>query len=351
MLSFSQSHQLQPHHAREAAFPHDVRRAHDHVVCAARKIEFPSVCFPFGFSWAAIYRRQPCSVYPQDCLIYMECYHPAMKTPGIALPDLHMQVLYFGSRRLMNAVRRTARPAACWTLHWNQTHTATVAFGGRHWRLGPESLSLTAPRTVCEETLAPGEEHTYLHFVLGPRYDRVQSRVLVLPADGPVRELLKTLSDSYRRKNALEHGDAFGIHALICLVLREIPESFWPSLPTDPRIRRTLQTLDERFNEEITNPVLAADAGLATTSFLRLFAAQVGEPPQRYLLRRRLDRAANLLTQTDLSMDDIAEQCGFCDRNYFTSRFSRLYGRGPATYRRHGKMPMQEVPPQPYLIV
>lgn len=257
-----------------------------------------------------------------------------MKISGVALPDLHIQVLYFGSRSMRPALRRQTAPTPCWVLHWNQTRTATLRFNGRLWRLGPDSISLTAPRTVVEETMADGEEHTYLHFMLGPRYDRIESRALVLPATGDLRRLLKTLSDSYRQKDRLDHVDEFGVHALACLVLRAIPESFWPAPPDDPRIVAALRVLDERFGEKITNPSLAKAANMATRSFQRLFRQQAGEPPQRYLMRRRLEQAALLLAQTERSVDDIAAACGFCDRNYFSVHFKRVYRVGPATYRR-----------------
>jgi transcriptional regulator GlxA family with amidase domain len=87
------------------------------------------------------------------------------------------------------------------------------------------------------------------------------------------------------------------VHALICLILRDIPDSFWPTPPADPRIQNALQTLDEQFGATIANPSLARAAGLATSSFLRLFTRQVGEPPQRYLMRRRIEQAP-LLTRT-----------------------------------------------------
>lgn len=257
-----------------------------------------------------------------------------MKISGIPLPDLHVQVVYFGSRSFERDIHRITPPSATWILHWNQTRTATVRFEGRLSRLEPNVISLATPRTVAEETLRLGEEHTYLHFLLGPRYDRVQPQVLVLPARGTVRRLLKTLSDSYRSKDRLDHHDEFGVQALICLVLREIPDSLWPEPPGDVRIQQAMRTLNERFGEKITNPDLAEAAGLATNSFLRLFAQHTGESPQRYLMRRRLEQAAVLLVRTDHPIEQIAHKCGFCDRNYFSACFARYYERGPAAYRK-----------------
>lgn len=281
-----------------------------------------------------IIHQPPANVYKRNCQECLKLYHRGVKISGIALPDLHVQVVYFGSRRFDRAVRRQTTPLPCWALQWNRTRTATIRFEGNLWRLGPDVMSLAAPRTVAAETMRLGEEHTYLHFMLGPRYDRVESQVLVLPAVGAIGRLLEDLSDSYRRKDRLDPQDEFGVHALISLVLREIPPSFWPPPPVDARIRTTLGVLDERFGDNITNAQLAREAGLATSSFLRLFAQQVGEPPHRYLMRRRLEQASIMLTQTSLPIDDIAAACGFCDRSYFSVCFRRYYSRGPATYRK-----------------
>jgi AraC-like DNA-binding protein len=257
-----------------------------------------------------------------------------MNISGIALPDIHISVHYFGSRRFDRSVDRKTAPWPCWILHWNQTPTATLRFQDRFWRLPPTVLSLVAPRTIAHETFGIGEECTYLHFNLGPRYDRVESRALVLPARGAIRTLLKELSDDYRRKDRLDPVDEFGVHALIALVLREIPPSFWPRPPADPRIQAALKTMDQRFGEPLDNAQLAKQAGLATSSFLRIFRQGVGEPPQRYLACRRFEQAALMLAQTDRSIEDIAAACGFCDRNYFTACFKRHYNCGPAAYRR-----------------
>ncbi len=61
------------------------------------------------------------------------------------------------------------------------------------------------------------------------------------------------------------------------------------------------------------------------------------EAPQEHLRRMRLQRAAQLLSGTDETIDWIAESCGFGERNYLSRVFAAAYGVGPATYRRqHG---------------
>jgi AraC family L-rhamnose operon regulatory protein RhaS len=61
---------------------------------------------------------------------------------------------------------------------------------------------------------------------------------------------------------------------------------------------------------------------------------EVGKPPARYLRETRLANAATMLAHSQASIEAIAEVCGFCDRNYFSTVFRKGYGVGPATYRR-----------------
>lgn len=257
-----------------------------------------------------------------------------MKASGVSLPDLPIHILYFGSRRLVRRIDRTGQLTASWVIHWNRTRTATLTHAGITWKLGPEHLVLVAPRTAVHETMAIGEEHTYLHFSLGPQFDRVRPQALRIPTRGPLRVLLEQLSSSYRRKDELDRRDWFAAQALVAWVLGSVPASTWPAAQPGPRIREAMEYLHVHYGQPVANRELAERALLSTNAFVRLFSHEAGQPPQRYLMALRVDRAAQLLLHTARSVKEIARDCGFCDRNYFTVIFRRYYGAGPATYRR-----------------
>ncbi|HEY3377796.1 MAG TPA: helix-turn-helix transcriptional regulator [Armatimonadota bacterium] len=73
---------------------------------------------------------------------------------------------------------------------------------------------------------------------------------------------------------------------------------------------------------------------MSPRSLLRQCTAMLGEPPIAYLLRIRLDKAAELLTTSALAITEIAECVGFRDSNYFTRQFHRRFGVPPIVYRR-----------------
>lgn len=92
------------------------------------------------------------------------------------------------------------------------------------------------------------------------------------------------------------------------------------------------------INDNLTeNPSLEEIAGTVNLSphhFSRLFKESVGLSPHRYLISQRVERARRLLEDTELTVADVAEACGFSHQQHLTRHFSRLVGVPPATYRR-----------------
>lgn len=80
---------------------------------------------------------------------------------------------------------------------------------------------------------------------------------------------------------------------------------------------------------------LAARCGLSYERFRKAFAAAVGEPPARYRLRRRIDRAKTLLT-AGATIAETAETLGFCDVYFFSRQFRAATGTTPARFRGRG---------------
>ena len=80
--------------------------------------------------------------------------------------------------------------------------------------------------------------------------------------------------------------------------------------------------------------VLARIATLSPSRLTHLFTASLGIPPQRYVERERLTRAAQLLASTDRAVGEIARDVGWDDPLYFSRRFSQLHGHSPTAYRR-----------------
>lgn len=79
---------------------------------------------------------------------------------------------------------------------------------------------------------------------------------------------------------------------------------------------------------------LAKAAALPVRSFRRRFQAAFGEPPHRWLARRRIARARHLLQENRLSLSETALDVGFASQAHFTEAFRRAVGVTPGCYRR-----------------
>ena len=99
-------------------------------------------------------------------------------------------------------------------------------------------------------------------------------------------------------------------------------------------LRRAKDLADSRYFENLTVADLARAAGLSRAHFSREFRHVFGEPPHRYLLTRRLERAAALLRATDWSVARISVAVGLPGVGSFTTSFGRIYGQSPTSYRR-----------------
>jgi AraC-like DNA-binding protein len=96
---------------------------------------------------------------------------------------------------------------------------------------------------------------------------------------------------------------------------------------------RAKDLIDARYRERLDVRTLAAAAHLSPWHFSREFRQAFGEPPHRYLLTRRLERAAALLRNTDRTVADICLTVGLRSVGSFTTSFSRAFGLTPTAYR------------------
>ena len=105
------------------------------------------------------------------------------------------------------------------------------------------------------------------------------------------------------------------------------------AVPPARHLLRARDLADRRYAEPLDVPVLARAARLSPAHFSREFARAFGETPHRYLLTRRLERAAALLRTTDRSVADICMTVGLRSVGSFTTTFGRVYGLSPTAYR------------------
>jgi AraC family transcriptional regulator len=99
--------------------------------------------------------------------------------------------------------------------------------------------------------------------------------------------------------------------------------------------RRSKEMMDNRIGERISLRDLAKECHLSISHFAAAFRKSTGESPHRWLLRRRVETAKEMLSSTELAISEIAIACGFADQSHLTRVFAVNVGAPPGNWRRN----------------
>ena len=102
---------------------------------------------------------------------------------------------------------------------------------------------------------------------------------------------------------------------------------------TSSHYKRVLDYVANHFHENITLETMAAQAGISTYHFARLFKQTIGESPHQFLMQYRVEQARKQLADASRLIADIAIACGFSDQAHFTRVFKQSTGKTPRQYR------------------
>jgi AraC family transcriptional regulator len=102
---------------------------------------------------------------------------------------------------------------------------------------------------------------------------------------------------------------------------------------SERQLLQVLEYINEHLNQDIKLTDLAQLLGMSQFHFSHLFKQSIGTAPYQYLLQQRVERAKQLLKQTDQSIMDIAFMCGFNSHSHLSKQFRQLTGMTPTAYR------------------
>ncbi|HTC37022.1 MAG TPA: AraC family transcriptional regulator [Bryobacteraceae bacterium] len=109
-------------------------------------------------------------------------------------------------------------------------------------------------------------------------------------------------------------------------------------LPTKPlagwKMRRVIEYIEDNLEGDLSLQAMAAEVDISPLYLARAFKSAVGQSPHQYVLARRIERAKELLRNTDLPVVDVALSSGFSSQSHLSHWFIRQVGVSPAVYRR-----------------
>ena len=146
--------------------------------------------------------------------------------------------------------------------------------------------------------------------------------------------MLKLIADDHGEKLANAVADQ-----LIYSSIRTDQDTQRLSVPTrigvrHPKLSQVIQMMEANIEEPISPSVLAKDVGMSTRQLERLFRRYLNRSPKRYYMELRLQKARNLLMQTDMTVINVALACGFASPSHFSKCYRAHYNTTP--YRERG---------------
>jgi len=102
----------------------------------------------------------------------------------------------------------------------------------------------------------------------------------------------------------------------------------------DPRVQIVIDFMVVNLHRKISSADFGREVRLSPAQVSRLLIREVGITPVEYLIRLRIERAANLLSNRLLSVKEVMAMSGYLNRGHFVEHFKRYFDVAPSNYRR-----------------
>ncbi|NJM82619.1 MAG: GlxA family transcriptional regulator [Tabrizicola sp.] len=141
---------------------------------------------------------------------------------------------------------------------------------------------------------------------------------------------------------ASDHGEDLANNVadlMIYSTIRTDQDTQRLSIPTrigvrHPKLSQVIQMMEGNIEDPISPADLAEEVAMSTRQLERLFRRYLNRSPKRYYMELRLQKARNLLMQTDMSVINVALACGFASPSHFSKCYRSHYNTTP--YRERG---------------
>jgi len=101
-----------------------------------------------------------------------------------------------------------------------------------------------------------------------------------------------------------------------------------------PHFAQFEEVIQHNLYADLTLDELAKLCHMSLSTFKRKFNSTYSEPPKKYITRLKVQKAVELLKQTDMRVSDVVFQTGFESVSSFNRAFKNVLGRTPSEYRR-----------------
>ncbi len=238
-----------------------------------------------------------------------------------------------------------SRDPALWRVYWNRGPMCLNYDGG--FRILPEAtVGLIPPLGDFRPTVDSGTAHGYLHFELPDLPSGLLGELFTAPLAFPpaaaITELMADLVGRAESRQRPEGDVPYQAQAVASLAfaaaVKELSSDAAGRLLQALRGENPISPALLRIQGDSSRPAnldeLARLCGMSRRAFSEHFRLWTGFSPWQYQLHDRLGRAADLLMETDDSIETVAMRTGFSDRFHLSKAFRREHGQSPAAFRK-----------------
>ena len=227
-----------------------------------------------------------------------------------------------------------SRSAPFWRLYWNANQGASLVLDHSTVELTPDKIVLIPPNTPFDKQTSCDVHHFFIHFSVDYASGQIEPGLYELQLQPEVRsEIQETIALFHA---GLTETPRFSLltNLIVAQALIGLSEKMRTPALNDPRLVMVSKFMDAHLGDRITNTDLAKLVGMNTNAFINFFRSKMKTTPKKFFESKRFQKVCNLLKYSNLSIDHIAEQTGFCDRNHFTKAFTKREKIGPARFRK-----------------
>ena len=117
-------------------------------------------------------------------------------------------------------------------------------------------------------------------------------------------------------------------------VLQHPPQEQRPARIPAHKLRSAIAYVEQHIAGDLRVDELARVVGMSAFHFAHAFRQATGIPPHRYVIDKRIARAKQLLVDTELTLDEVAQRIGYSSQSHFSVAFRKIAGITPSAFRR-----------------
>ena len=215
---------------------------------------------------------------------------------------------------------------------------------GKKFRLAPGDLVVVNPGTLHEERSDAKAPLRLIFLAIRdfavpglPAGCLCQEKYRVLSCgeyrykmDIYLRELLQETSSQIEFYQEISQGLVSALLVLVMRLIRINPED---EAALSQECQKIKEYLDQNFTSPITLDSLSETVYISKHYLSHLFKEQTGVSPIKYLTSKRMEKACELLSETELPVSEVSKAVGYENPLYFSQVFKRIYGISPVKYR------------------